>query len=457
MVIYSYALSNLLLPHIFWAPRLLAYLFVALATVLLGYIARLEFGKGFAWPAMWLVTPMILLPEIDQFTANTEMFMLLPLLAMVAVYVHSRHRGQKLKYWFTAGFLGATTLCYKYTALPVLAFLFLVWTVETWREKKYPPWQNLLAAAIGGIFAVAIELGFFLIHDGGRHLWECTVQFNRYYVASSNFGLTPFWMWLGIFWSNWWILFFLPFAALLKPRPHLWFWIGIFMCALFATSASCYSQYYIILMPFWAVLCAAGIHALAARITEWSAPASKWIGCLITVAVMLLLIRPDVLWLKCPRERFVELKMDRYPFRESQLVAARVAQLSSPDDFVFIAGSEPQILCYARRFSPTRFITAYSLMIPTPVALKYQQEAIQDLQKRPPSLIVFVIPGSSWERHETSPMDFFVFLNNFLKQNYSVVGGYVVNGPERYWSEPLAGGEFANATLVLYQRKKPTP
>ena len=48
LVIYSYALSNLLLPDLFWSPRLLAYLFVALATALLGYIARLEFGKGFA-------------------------------------------------------------------------------------------------------------------------------------------------------------------------------------------------------------------------------------------------------------------------------------------------------------------------------------------------------------------------------------------------------------------------
>src|SRR5580693_2544324 len=50
-VVYSYAFANLLLPQYFWAPRLLAYLFVALATVLLGWIARLEFGEGVALPA----------------------------------------------------------------------------------------------------------------------------------------------------------------------------------------------------------------------------------------------------------------------------------------------------------------------------------------------------------------------------------------------------------------------
>src|ERR1035437_7867475 len=62
MVIYSYALSNLLLPQAFWSARLLAYLFVAMATVLAGYVARLEFGRGFALPTMWLMTPMVLLP-----------------------------------------------------------------------------------------------------------------------------------------------------------------------------------------------------------------------------------------------------------------------------------------------------------------------------------------------------------------------------------------------------------
>ena len=453
MIIYSYALSDLFLPHVFWAARLLAYLFAGLATVLLGYIARLEFGKGFAWPAMWLMTPMILLPGIEQFIANTEMFMLLPLLATVAVYVHSRHHDQKLKHWFTAGFLGVTTLCYKYTALPVLAFLFLVWAVETWREKKYPPWKNLLAAATGGICAVTIELGFFLIHDGGRHLWECTVQFNRYYVASSNFGLAPLWLWLGIFWSNWWILFIIPLAVFLKPKPHLWFWIGIFICALFATSASCYSQYYIILMPFWAILCAVGINALASRIAERLAPTSKCVGCLISILVVILIFRSDVPWLTCTRERFAEVKMGGYPFRESQMVAARVAQLSSPDDFVYIAGSEPQILCYAHRFSPTRFITAYPLMIPTAVTRRYQEEAIQDLRKRPPALIIFTSSGSSWERHETTPLDFLDFLQIFLKQNYDVVGEYEINGQNGHWSEPPEKVKFTDNSLVVFKRK----
>src|SRR5580698_2881282 len=88
-VFYSYALSDLFLPQAFWSPRLLADLFIALATVVLGWIARLEFGEGFALPVMWLATPMFLLPRLDLYDANVETFMLLPLVGTVAVYCYS--------------------------------------------------------------------------------------------------------------------------------------------------------------------------------------------------------------------------------------------------------------------------------------------------------------------------------------------------------------------------------
>src|ERR1035441_10628162 len=53
MVVYTYLLSGALAPNVFWFPRVLAGLFAVLATCLLGWIARLEFGPGVALPAMW--------------------------------------------------------------------------------------------------------------------------------------------------------------------------------------------------------------------------------------------------------------------------------------------------------------------------------------------------------------------------------------------------------------------
>jgi hypothetical protein len=456
-VIYSYTLANLLFPEHFWSPRVLAAVFVALATVLLGLIARWEFGRGFALLAMWLMTPMVLLPEIDQFTANTEMFLLLPLLATVAVYCYSRGNGHKNSHWFLAGFLAAATLLYKYTALPILGLVFVSWLIETWSltRRMAVMGRRVFSAVAGGTLAVFLGLGFFFIHDGGKSFWECTVVFNRYYAGSSGFALNYFWSKCEMFWANWWILFLIPWAVLLKPQPRFLFWLGLYISALFASGASCYPQYYILMMPFWALLSAAGLTILSLKISHWAGKLGPWAAHVMVAGVLILVIRPDLPWMLCRSEKFIEAKMGAYPFVEAQELADQVSQMSSPSDFVFIAGSEPEILCYAHRFSPTRFITSYALMIPTPVAAGYQREAINALQKNPPKLIVFVAASSSWLRQPDSPPAFYNFLNEFIGQNYLRLGGYLKNSAQKSdWTNQPSADQFGNATLLLYGRKQ---
>jgi hypothetical protein len=453
LVIYSYLLADLLAPQVFWSSRLLAGAFMALATVLLGFIARREFGQGFALPAMWLMTPMVLLPGVDQFTANTEMFLLLPLLGFFAVYSQGRLRNHLPKYWFAAGLLAATTLLYKYTALPLVVLVFAVWSVEQWRSAKNI--KSFLhcwgAALLGGSLAAVVELGIFLLHDGGATLWDCTVTFNRHYVASDNFS------WLGIsiklksFWATWWILFLLAGAAFLKPRPRLWFWTAAFLCAVVATGASYYGQYYLLLMPFWALLAVAGIHALAELIGRKSTLSLHQIRLgLIALAVVLVLL-PDLPWLTLSRETFAAGKFaNRSVFVESSIVSQRVAELSSPSDYVWVAASEPQILFYARRKSPTRHITVYELVIRSPMLPQYQAETIRAVQEHSPKLIVW---SPSWLQDEPQPSEVLRFLDETLAKDYQRVGGYVLEGKDSRWVEPLSDDEAKAASVILFTRK----
>jgi hypothetical protein len=119
-----------------------------------------------------------------------------------------------------------------------------------------------------------------------------------------------------------------------------------------------------------------------------------------------------------------------------------------------VAGSEPEILCQAQRFSPTRFITSYALMIPTPLAQGYQIEAIHELQENPPKLVVFPQSGTSWMRQPGSPTNFINFMGVFLRQGYTVAGGYVKTGPQSgYWMTTLNRDEFMNSSFWVYQRK----
>jgi len=455
MVIYSYAFADWLRPQCYWSPRILAGVFVALATVLLGYAVRLEFGTSVAWMAMWLATVMIPAPEIEQFAANTEMFLLLPLLTIIAVFVRERHRGYRRWLWLLAGFAAIAAVLYKYTVLPLVAFIFIAWVLKTARTQDARQLvRRLFPACIGAVTAGALMLGFFIFHDGGRQLWECTVLFNRHYVQSGNFGLSGFWFNLKSFWSAWQILFLLSGAAFLRPAARIWFWAWLFGGALLCTGASVYGHYYIPLMPFWAVLAANGIKTAGELLANLlKRPSSEIVGVMAAITLFLCLL-PDLPWIACPSSRFSPAKFgSENPFAESPLVASRIAELSTPDDFVFIAGSEPQILCYAHRFSPTRFITMYPLMIPSSLAPEYQREAIQDLEQRPPTLIVLARANTSWLKERNSPKDFPSQLKVLLDQDYTRVGGYVPDVTNGFWAEPLSDIQFDRSSLVLFKRK----
>lgn len=456
MVIYTYALANLTAPKIFWAPRILAYIFTALTTILLGLIARLEFGKGFALPTMWLFTPMVLLPGLDQTIANTEMFMLLPLMACFALYILRRHYGHGHAAWFAVGFCAVVTLAYKYTSLPLLVALAAAWSLYEWRTQKNVRLliQYWVLGFFGACVAGAGVFGFFLMRDGGRHLWECTVVFNRAYIASGNFGWNRLGYRLHALWASWWVLFLLPSVLLVKPSGRILFWLGMFVAAWLTTSASYYWQYYVPVMPFWALLTAVGAKRLAAWFSARLHCSEVQLSQGLIAFVIFVLCMADLPWLIPAKTHRASGDFNPInPFPESQIVARRVAEITSPQDWVYIAGSEPQILYYAQRFSPTRFVITYPLMIPTPLARAYQQEAIRELDMRPPAVIVRARWNTSWLKQADTPPEFVNYLDSCLAEHYERVGGYVLAGEGGCWLEPLPDRDLSDASLVLFRRK----
>jgi hypothetical protein len=395
---------------------------------------------------------MILLPGIAQYAANTEMFLLLPLLAMTAIYVCSRRHGHAPRFCFAGAFLGVTTLLYKYTALPLVIFLWANWLFEIYRlPNRKLFWRCLATSGLGAIIAAVAILGFFLVRDGGAALWECTVSFNRYYLKTGTFGLAGLRQNLTLVWSHWWLLFFISGFALVKPAPRVGFWFGLWLCALISTGASWYGQYYVVIMPFWALLTAVGIRSLAARIARWLERPQKWIEPVLLGFIVIILVLPDIMWLTYTPEKFVaESLTESSPLLVAQPAAKRIVAMTAANDFVCVAGSDPEILCYAQRFSPTRFITAYELVIPSPFKRRYQQEMMRDLSAHPPSVMVLT---SSWLSTESPPSELFIFIKKILAEDYDRIGGYVVKGRTMDWTEPLTDKNAAHTSLMLFKRK----
>ena len=206
-------------------------------------------------------------------------------------------------------------------------------------------------------------------------------------------------------------------------------------------------------MPFWALLAAVAINDLAFLVAAKLNWPPNGLRRVFTAVVLLLLGLPDLPWVACPKQQFAAAKAGGgNAFLESRAVARRVAELTSPEDYVFVAGSEPQILCYSKRLSPTRFVIAYPLMIPTPLAEGYQREAVADLERHQPAVIVFARMETSWLRQPESPVDFLEYLAKLLADRYERVGGWVADEQNGRWQEPLSDQDLANSSLVLFRR-----
>jgi hypothetical protein len=457
MCIYSYALANLVAPNVFWFPRIIAYAFAGLATLVLGLIARINFGRGTAVPVMWLATPMILLPALPMTIAVTEMFLLLPLLSLIALCTWSQRHGSSSFHWFLGGCLGAITLAYKYTVIPIVLVVYVGWSVAEWHDShdRGRLLQRWFACLLGAVLSAAVAFLPFLLSDGGRHVWECTVEFNRAYAASSNFGFARLLPKLKMFCECWPILFVLPCLLLIWRRSRMWLWFALFLAAWLATSGSYYIQYYVPLMPFWALLAGVALVQATERLAKKLSVSPAGLGRIVIAAVVISLCVPSFAPL-IARARTSQAFNALNPFPESQIVAKRIAALTSPNEFVYVAGSEPQLLAYAQRQSPTRFVIAYPMMIPSRLAVRFQQEAIQDLERRPPALIVVARSNTSWLKQPGTPMDFADYLQSLLETRYERVGGYVLEADHGCWQEPLTAGEECHCSLVIYRHRPET-
>jgi hypothetical protein len=459
MIFYTFALADRLEGAPFWAPRLLAYLAVAGSTLVLGRITALDFGRSAGHMAMWIVTPLFLLPRLAHFPASPDLFLILPALITVWIAVATRERSRPV-HWLGAGAAAAVALWYKPTALPLLVYVFGVWSLQTLRAPGGARrWAGRAACTAAAMALVSVLVTvWYLAKGAGQALWECVFVFTSQYAQATEPGAGHFSqivLYLGSSWPL--LLALIPVFALLRP-PHWLHHLGLFGAAVASSFGSAYPHYYLIVLPFWALLAAVSLDRLGEILgRRLPLPPPFWKMALAAVVVGSLLL-PGLEALRLPRAELHATYPGRhYPFYEAPVVAARVAELSGPEDRVLVAGSEPQILFYARRHSATRFIQAYMLTMDSPLVPGYQAELIEDLERTAPKLVVMVQMPSSWLVGEHTPPDLQQFLGRFLRERYRLVGGWVWGEISGMWMEPLPLRHLERATLVLYEREDPPP
>lgn len=456
-IVYVYMLAQLIDQDAYWPPRLIAYLFTAGTILLVAWIAKKEYRRESGWVALWIATAMFSFPYVLPLTANTELFMLLPLVGVLALYVGKRTAANNWQ-WFWAGALACLALMFKPIALLPLVYIFLVWWFEVGKKNKFVPVVKAISfSALGGVLVAVLFLAPFILRGALASFWECVVLFNRDYLQSGNFGYHNALGFLGYFWKSWKPLFFLTAFFLIRWSKRAWFYFGLLLSSILMIYRSELGHYYLLLLPFWAIIVTGAIVDLAGVLL--GGRKNKQRQLLVSIGVLLLVV--SLVW---PRREFLFMTSDELswwmfgyatPFVEAKEFSKELVKVTDSEDYVFIVGAETEILYYAQRQSSSRFTIVYVLTMDTSRRLDYQHEAIEELRKRPPKAIVVSRTPTSggWER--VSPHPLLEYLDETMAQDYELLGGWVRNyrtDDFGYWQAPLEEGREEESSLLLYKR-----
>ena len=238
-----------------------------------------------------------------------------------------------------------------------------------------------------------------------------------------------------------------------RVRPRAEFLGGLFLFSGLAVSAGFYFRfhYFILLLP--ALSFSIGIAVSSA--TAWAEkpagllpyfPVSIFVLCCISA-----LLQQEYFFFRADPISASRQVYPADPFPEAAAVSLYIEQHTSPADSIAVLGSEPQIFFYSRRHAATGYLYSYSLMEEQKYAPTMQREEISEIEARRPVYIVF---ASDWMILPHSDRTFLRWADQYLKQNYELIG--VMRERDglqlRATGKTVGEHEYSNGSLFVFRR-----
>ena len=412
-------------------------------------------------------------PSLTGNAANTEVLSLVPLtLAIVAACLAVDRKA--IGWAVAAGAAGAAALTFKPVTAPIslLAAGMLLASRRRW---------PLLAGFGTGALGVAAVVNLYFVWVGAwSEFWDASVLYNLGYAAWQPGGayldtlriqgedlvlvVCPLLVAAALGAGSG-----LPAGSRSGGRWAGWAWCLVWLAAsALAISAGGHFRrhYFMFAVPPLALLASAGLDAVGRRLPvprwgAWVAPAAAiaWVVWCVALAPWY--------YLPGPPDAKIRRIYANNPFAESGLVAGYLAGQSDASDRVFVYGSEPQILFYARRQSASRYMFSYPLTAPFAGVRARQSEALAEIRRLRPRFVVFCPLSTSLLIQPGTPPELHQGLERLVTDEYRAVAmtpfrpdGSVafVSGPQaqRAWDRrPLWDGGTPWLSLVVFERLSP--
>jgi hypothetical protein len=405
-------------------------------------------------------------PALLGFTANTEHFVLLPVLAGALLLLRA-FDSERTTTLFWSGLLFGVGLVMKQHAVFFAAFGAALLLARRLPHGAGGSVRALAVFGAGVVLPTALCVALLAVFGDLSKFWFWTFVYPGAYVTRNS-------------WSIGWGNLRGTFPGALRSTLVAWCLAGGGLIALFAVerfraargfilgllgaSLAAFSigltfrhHAYLFMGPALALL--AGALAAAARsgLARRVRPALARSACIALVLLPVVhffyienafLFRLDV---ATAARRIFNVN----PFAESLPIARYIREHSEPGDRIAVLGSEPQIYFYAQRRSATAHILVYPFMEQHSFARKMQDEAIAQIEAARPRFIVFVNVYTSWNPNAESDRYILEWYARYVEAHYRRVGFVEIEraGARYYWEEQAAAATpTTNNWIAVYER-----
>lgn len=351
-------------------------------------------------------------PEIQGFTASTEMYLLLPITLSLLFAVLTVRTGR----WRFSLFSGVCSALAFWTKQSAAFMIFFIALYLMLAQTEFPPRQgtalikplkSFLPWTLGFVLISSIIAGYFYARGAFTELvyWS----FTHNYLYSKNITLSfslprVLEFSLEILKTN-----VLPIAVglfssvilVFKKDSKGYFALGFFILSMLATVPGViYSHYFAQIAPAVAVIGGFGVAFLMDTLRNRKLRVAAVLASALAILLIPISINANY-YIDYSPDELSRRYFGTNPFPESVDLAQYIMERTTPDDSIFIIGSEPQVLLYAKRKSAASFVMFYPLMMAIyPRYKEFQRKVWEEVNNTHPKYVITIWLQTSllWDR-----------------------------------------------------------
>ena len=436
-------------------------------------VVRLLAGDRSALAAGVIFAFLLSDPNVYGFSANTELFMTLPVILSIYPLYRIISGEGGLGSAVACGLLNGLAFLFKQVA----AFNMLFCALALWRIVTKRPATDrriLLTASAFGAFALpaVLSLLVFAAIGGGKDYIDAAFINNFYYTSAYPMEKAVEWGGLVLFRlapteGSAWILAIMAVVVGLYKRERntllLLFWFFA-SCLGVSMGKRFYPHYFIQWLPPLSALAGIGIgNTLETFGALRPAFLRRGVSILFLCAVVWLPFSRTLPWIQASPEEVSRKAYLMNPFVEAPVIASFIKERTRSNEPIFVFGSEPEIFFYARRQSASRYIYTYPVLTVAPDSGPRRLEYFGSFFQTRPRMVIFVdLPTSLSEFPRTVWGPFLQDAVNFLRDQYQPIAVLPITEAKR--SPRLILGEEARRfpvgsefAIYIFERREDIP